>query len=90
MGSNEGTGSEGGEKRLTDKQRLQTLEQLKEDYERTISVKNIQFLYLRRYARTKDDGARKDIEIEYLIDLLAEFGCKNPERLSMEEPVEGE
>lgn len=90
MGQDGGAGSEGGEKKLTNKQRLQAAEDLAADYLRTINVNRIEFAYLRKYAATTDDSARKDIEIEYLIALLDEFGCKNPQRLSMEEPVEGE
>lgn len=90
--SNDDTGSDSGEQprqRVTERQRLQALEEQAADYLRTIRVQNIVLAYLRRYA-SATEGDRKDIEIEYLIALLAEYGCEEPERLSMQEPGEGE
>jgi transposase-like protein len=89
--SNEDTDSEGIERpRMSDKQRLEALKLQNEDYLRTIKVQNIVLVYLRRYASASDDADRKDIEIQYLIALLAEYGCHEPERLSAQELVEGQ
>jgi transposase-like protein len=90
--SNDETGSGNGEpsaQPLTKEQRLRFLEQQNEDYLRTIRIQQIVVAYLRRYCGATEDD-RKDIEIEYLIALLAEYGCVEPERLSIEEPLEGE
>ncbi len=92
MGSNEGASSEDGAKpqKLTERQRLQALELQNAEYLRTMNVQHRQLFYLRQYAKASDDLERKEIEIQYLLAVLVEYGCDRPERLSAEEPPEGE
>jgi transposase-like protein len=90
----ENTSSGSGEEKpqkMSEKQRMQALEQENADLLRRLNVKNIQFAYSRKYASMQDDADRKEIEIQYLMALLREYGCKDPERLSMEEePTQSE
>ena len=81
--TNDNAGSDGTGKtpqRQDQRQRLQALEQQNEDYLRTIKIQTIVMTYLRLYANA-GDADRKDIEIQYLTALLAEYGCVEPERL---------
>lgn len=81
-----GDGGSEGDKRqkVSDRQRVQSLEKQAADYLHTIKVQNIVLAYFPRYSQASE-ADRKDIEIEYLVALLAEFGCEKPFRLSVEE-----